>query len=130
VLVLVATAWTALVSGVWQNAFSGPPDSSIERWRIAVQQHIPPAARVSAQDPFVPHLSHRLTIYQFPRVRDAEYIILDPEARSWPLTADGVRVAQQRLAAFGWRIAWQQGTTVIFQRTGTSKDLPALSGWE
>jgi uncharacterized membrane protein len=130
VLVLVATAWTALASGVWQNAFTSPPPSTIERWHSAVQQHIPPGVRVSAQDPFVPHLSHRSTIYQFPRVRDAEYIILDPAASSWPLTADDVRVAQQRLVALGWRIAWQQDTTVIFQRTGTSEDLPLVRGWE
>jgi hypothetical protein len=130
VLVLVATAWTVLASGVWQNAFTSPPASTIERWHSAVQQHIPPGVRVSAQDPFVPHLSHRSTIYQFPRVRNAEYIILDPAASSWPLTADDVRVAQQRLAALGWRIAWQQDTTVIFQRTGTSEDLPMVRGWE
>ena len=69
-------------------------------------------------------------IYQFPRVRDAEYIILDPEASSWPLTADDVRVAQERLVALGWRIGWQRDTTVIFQRTGTSEDPPTPRGWE
>lgn len=130
VLVLVATAWTVLASGVWRDAFSSLPAATVERWHMALRQRIPPAARVSAQDPFVPHLSHRLTIYQFPRVRDAEYIILDPEASSWPLTADDVRVVQQRLVALGWRIAWQQETTVIFQRTGTSEDPPTVSGWE
>jgi uncharacterized membrane protein len=130
VLVLVAIAWTALASGVWQNAFTSPPASAIERWRTAIEQHIPAAARVSAQDPFVPHLSHRATIYQFPRVRDAEYVVLDPEAPSGPVTADDVRISQQRLAGLGWRIVWQQDTTTIFQRTGTSQDLPAVSGWE
>jgi hypothetical protein len=63
-------------------------------------------------------------------VRDAEYVVLDPEASSWPVTADDVRVSQQRLAGLGWRIVWQQDTTTIFQRTGRSQDLPAVSGWE
>jgi uncharacterized membrane protein len=130
VLVLVATAWTAVASGVWQNAFASQPVSTIERWHAALQRHIPPAARVSAQDSFVPHLSHRSTIYQFPRVRNAEYIVLDPEAPSWPLTADEVRVAQRGLGGLGWRIAWQQDTTVIFQRTGISEDPPSVRGWE
>jgi hypothetical protein len=89
------------------------------------QQHIPPDVRVSAQDPFVP-----LPIASFddlPISARAQCRITSSsirQHRSWPLTADDVRVAQQRLAALGWRIAWQQDTTVIFQRTGTSEDLP------
>ncbi|MEM7346477.1 MAG: DUF2079 domain-containing protein, partial [Chloroflexota bacterium] len=39
---------------------------------------VPPQVAVSAQNPFVPHLSHRPNIYTFPRVdEDTEWLLLD-----------------------------------------------------
>jgi uncharacterized membrane protein len=128
VLVLIATAAALPASGVWQDAFTSPPSSAIGRWRAALR-HIPPAAPVSAQDVFVPHLSHRSVIYQFPRVRDAEYIVLDPATPSWPATQEEIRLAQQRLPELGWRVVWRRDTTMVFQRTPESR-IPPPIGWE
>lgn len=50
---------------------------------------IPSKASVSAQGPFVPHLSNRKMIYQFPVVPTAnkiEYIFLDTTANKWPIS--------------------------------------------
>jgi hypothetical protein len=91
---------------------------------------IPSGARVSAQGPFVPHLAHRPTIYQFPRVRDTEYILLDPEADSWPMTSAEIRGAQERLMDLGWEVAWRRDTTTVFRRTPASRTFPAPPYWE
>ena len=125
ILILVTTVWAAHASDVWQDAFKAPRPATIEGWQAALRQ-IPPTARVSAQDAFVPHLAHRAVIYQFPRVRDAEYVVIDPEAATYPATPDDVRAAQQSLPALGWRLVWQQGTTSVFQRTPASRIPPAV----
>jgi len=42
-------------------------------------------AAVSAQSRLVPHLSQRERIYMFPRIEDAEYVLFDVTADSWPI---------------------------------------------
>lgn len=49
---------------------------------------IPPQAIVSAQTELVPHLSVRQTIYNFPTVRDAEYIAVLMSDATYPLSKD------------------------------------------
>jgi uncharacterized membrane protein len=86
-------------------------------WNAALRS-IPKSAAVSAQDAFVPHLSHRNEIFLFPDVRGAEFIVLDPRAPSWPLTADAVREWQGRLRLDArWRLAGGAGNFTIFQRS-------------
>ncbi len=46
---------------------------------------IPAGAAVSTQSRLVPHLSQRERIYMFPRIEDAEYILFDVTADSWPI---------------------------------------------
>jgi len=84
---------------VWPSALLGlpvllwllqsplPPSFAADLERFDVDHHasvargfvreVPPDAIVSAQSPFVPHLSERQHIYQFPRVLDAEVVLLD-----------------------------------------------------
>jgi uncharacterized membrane protein len=52
---------------------------------------IPDAARVSAQSMFVPHLVSKKAVYQFPIVRDAEYILLSDDIHAWPLGMTALR---------------------------------------
>lgn len=47
---------------------------------------IPKDAVVSAQSAFVPHLALRETIYTFPTIKDASYIILSPVENPYPMT--------------------------------------------
>jgi uncharacterized membrane protein len=49
---------------------------------------IPKTAVVSAQELFVPHLSHRKHIYIFPTIHDAEYIFLDTSAATWGMSKE------------------------------------------
>jgi hypothetical protein len=50
---------------------------------------IPKNAKVSAQSPFVPHLALRNNIYQFPIIKDAEYVIFSTKESFYPMTEEG-----------------------------------------
>lgn len=54
----------------------------------ALLKRIPEGAVVSAQSAFVPHLALRPAVYQFPVVRDAQYILLSPVDNAYPLDAE------------------------------------------
>jgi hypothetical protein len=64
-----------------------PPSFAADLGRFDVDHHasvseaflrdIPGGAIVSAQSPFVPHLTERQKLYQFPRVLDAQFVLLD-----------------------------------------------------
>jgi len=128
-LLIATTAWAAWASGAWRNAFDRAPAGTVERWRAALRQ-VPAGARVSAQGAFVPHLSHRPTIYQFPRVRDAEYVLLDPQSSPWPVTEEAIRAAQEGLGTLGWDAIWRRDTATLFRRTAGAGTLPAPTYWE
>lgn len=51
-------------------------------------QKIPKNAIVSAQSPFLPHLSLRDKIYQFPILKDAEFIVFSNLENPYPLTVN------------------------------------------
>ncbi len=55
----------------------------------SVYQHlskIPDDATISSQSPFLPHLSLRDNIYQFPIIKNAEYIVYSRHENSYPLS--------------------------------------------
>jgi hypothetical protein len=66
---------------------------------------IPPDAIVSAQSPFLPHLSLRETIYQFPTINDAQYIVLSQLEGPYPLNEEQFRTALDSVAqSKSWKI--------------------------
>ena len=52
---------------------------------------IPDEASVSAQGNLFPHLSHRKVIYDFPVVKDAEYVVLDEKGNKFPLNDEAYK---------------------------------------
>lgn len=95
-------------------------------WNQALKK-LPRTATVSAQDAFVPHLSQRRIIYQFPRVRQAEYIVLDPRAPGWPLTTTQIEEWQRQLRQNpNWQLTAADDTLTIFQRLNSQ---PLDTGW-
>lgn len=117
VLVLVGTWWVNVQLRPWQRLV----DPTIAQrptaaWHQALHL-IPSRDRVSAQDAFVPHLSQREHIFQFPVVNNAQWIILDPRAPSWPLTATDVQHAQRELIADpAWVLVWSVDRLTVFRR--------------
>lgn len=88
----------------------------ISIWNQALRI-IPAQDAVSAQDAFVPHLTRRAKIYQYPNVVDARWIVLDPLAPSWPLTQTEVTDEQVKLrSAPEWELVFSEGSTTVFRR--------------
>lgn len=65
------------------------PDHYFRKYSIheahRILQQIPANDVVSAQSPFVPHLSLRDNVYQYPIVKDAQWIVLSRKEAPYPL---------------------------------------------
>ncbi len=48
-------------------------------------KNIPPEAVVSVQSPFLPHLAWRDTVYQFPTIQEAEYLVFSSVENPYPM---------------------------------------------
>lgn len=78
---------------------------------------IPKDAAVSAQSSYVPHLSLREYVYQYPIVRNAEYILLNRMDRTYPLDSISFQQHLQRLENDGsWKREYDSDTAVLFKR--------------
>jgi uncharacterized membrane protein len=79
---------------------------------------IPSDAVVSAQGTLLPHLSQRQHIYEFPRVGDADYVVVDP---SLPTTGQTREAGYEReiesLAGRGFDLIFDMDGVQVFQRT-------------
>jgi uncharacterized membrane protein len=85
---------------------AGQHDATLTRF-VA---EIPNQASVSAMSDLVPHLSNRDSIYLFPVVNDAEFILLDSSvtANFWPFTSGDAR-GRARDAAVPYLISGEYG---------------------
>jgi hypothetical protein len=78
---------------------------------------IPADAAVSALTPFVPHLSLRDKIYQFPIIKDAEYIVYSEREGKYPLDDAGFNEALNEIAESGnWEINYDEDGFVVLKR--------------
>lgn len=75
---------------------------------------IPKDAKVSAQSPFVPHLSLRENIFQFPIIRNADYIIYSRNESSYPLSQDEFEVKINTLEQSNdWEILYNKELVIL-----------------
>lgn len=58
---------------------------------------IPCDAVISAQSPFVPHLSLRDNIYQFPVIKDATFVIFSKNEETYPMEKEDFNVLTEKL---------------------------------
>lgn len=56
-----------------------------------ILSQIPASARVSAQSMFVPHLINKKAVYQYPIIRNADYLLLSTDIHAWPLTPESLQ---------------------------------------
>lgn len=78
---------------------------------------IPDDAVVSAQSAFVPHLALRESVYQFPIIRDADYILLSPSDNPYPLTAEQFTQKKDSLAnSSGWNVVIQNASFILLKK--------------
>jgi len=78
---------------------------------------IPDDAIVSAQSPFVPHLALRDRIYQFPIIKDAEYIIFSVRELPYPLDENEYKEKTVALLhSPDWETIYSEDGFVILQK--------------
>ena len=74
-------------------------------------------AIISAQSPFVPHLALRDHIYQFPIVKDAEYIVYSEKEGKYPLDEESFNIIiNQIIASNEWETQYRSDGIVILKR--------------
>lgn len=100
----------------------------------AVLQQIPPDAVVAAQDPLVPHLSHREQIYLFAWVPEdvrPDYVVLDRGMKTYPVVPDAYRTLfYDLLAGTEYAVERQTGSMYIFRYADkVSPDVARADQW-
>jgi uncharacterized membrane protein len=125
VLVVAAVASLTLASRTVNNLaiarFWPPPE---QRAAYRVLSRVPPAAAVSAQDPYVPHLSLRPLVFVFPvGIEKSDYVLLNLDSYPWrnlpgvTLVRDGASVT---IVAGGvgrrYAVAAQGGPHLLLRR--------------
>lgn len=75
---------------------------------------IPKNANVSAQSPFVPHLSLRENIYQFPIIKNADYIVYSKKEDCYPLLKEDFELKIFELEhSKDWEILFNNDVTIL-----------------
>jgi uncharacterized membrane protein len=101
----------------------------------AVLRRIPTDAIVAAQDPLVPHLSHREQIYLFPWVPEdvrPDYVVLDREMGTYPVEVDAYRsLFYDLLAGTEYKVDHQVDSLYVFRYVGdVSPDVVREDQWD
>ena len=78
---------------------------------------IPKESAVSAQSPFVPHLAFRASIYQFPIVKNAEFIVLSKNESTYPLDEYNFTQKIQELKTDSNWVLIEEAPLMIFRRS-------------
>jgi uncharacterized membrane protein len=78
---------------------------------------IPKNAIVSAQSPFLPHLSLRDQIFQFPIIKDADYIIYSEKEDCYPLEKSEFDSITSKLkSSVEWVVIYDKDLTILKKR--------------
>lgn len=94
------------------------------RRAAAIIAQIPPAAKVTAQDKLNPHVSGRETIYIFPRVEDANLVLLDVTGPAWPQHPNDLHGTVADLLAGDFGIRAAADGYLLLERGATTKTPP------
>jgi len=79
---------------------------------------IPNDAVISAQSPFVAQLAYRDNIYQFPIVKDAEYIIYSTHEDSYPLTKEKFTTEIEKISNSKlWVLVYKNDGMFIYKKS-------------
>jgi uncharacterized membrane protein len=96
-----------------QPALSAPHAAALGR-ALAL---IPSDAALSAQSSVLPHVARRRHVYEFPRLVDAEYVVVDSGLpRSSQSLADGLEAKLEQLPQLGYREIFAEQGVRVFAR--------------
>jgi hypothetical protein len=123
-----AAAAAVLLSAVAVFAWKSPlpPSFAAEAGQFEIDSHsrlagsfvdmVPNGVPVSAQATYVPHLSQREDIYEFPRVGDAEWVVLDEKRPVPGYDLPGFDACLAELPALGFEIARQEDGITLWHK--------------
>lgn len=94
------------------------------RAAAALIAQIPPDAKVSAQDKLDPHVAGRATVYIFPRVDDADTILLDVTGPAWPQHPNDLYRSVQDLLQNGFGIAAATDGYLLLRKGESNRQPP------
>lgn len=117
-LVAEVTAWT-LGSPLGPRRFDAVRyQSPANRADVArVLAVVPADAAISAQSGLLPHLAHRRDLWEFPRIEDADYVLVDRAAwRSSQSEAAGYDRTLRSLSARGFCPLRTEGSVTLYHR--------------
>jgi uncharacterized membrane protein len=78
---------------------------------------VPDDVVISVQTAFLPHLALRDTIYQFPIIKDAIYIIVSEKENTWPMTLDAFVAHVDEIEKSGqWEVVYKDEDLIILKR--------------
>jgi len=83
---------------------------------------IPEEAKICAQSPFVPHLALRNSIYQFPLIKDAEFIIYSEKEEPYPIdknTFNSITTALENSKE--WNVKYKDDNLTILKKSVYNK---------
>lgn len=102
------------------------------RRAAAIIAQIPPDAKVSAQDRLNPHVSGRETIYIFPRIEDADTVLLDVTGPAWPQHPSDLRATVDELLTGGFGVAAADDGYLLLRRDAPAGPIPAgfYTAWQ
>ncbi len=97
-----------------------------------VFDQIPPGASVSAQDRLNPHVAGRPTVYIYPRVDDADYVLLDVTGPAWPQHPNDLKQSVDDLRQQGFGVtAADDGYLLLGRDTGSQTIGPQFyTAWQ
>jgi uncharacterized membrane protein len=125
VLVVAMVASLALASRTVNNlSVARFWPGSVQRAAYPVLARVPAAAAVSAQDPYVPHLSLRPLVFVFPSgIEKSDYVLINLDSYPWrnlpgvSLVRDGSHVTLTvQSTAYHYRVAAQAGPHLLLRR--------------
>ncbi len=117
-----------------------PPSRGAELDRFVVDHHasvardfvgeVPAGAIVSAQSPLVAHLAARPKVYQFPRLLDAEWVVLDKYGQI-PVDDEraGFDACLAALSRLGFDLVRDEDGLSLWRKTRQAESVPEVPVW-
>lgn len=129
--------WSWLPAGLGKSPHHGfVPDAEARALARAVDL-VPDGVAVSASNAPGAHLSARRSVYLFPRLEDAEWVVISAPARSagdlalrrGTLEPELADIQRRRLARSGvWELVYREADVEVYRRTAPQASAPSTGG--
>jgi len=137
---VVIAAGVAAVAAIGLFAWKSPlpPSFAADASRYEIDHHadvaqsfvdqVPGGIVISAQATYVPHLSERFDVYEFPRIENSTYVIIDDKRDVPGYDQPGYQACRESIAAIGFRL--ERAEDGIEMYTRSAEDAARLNGGE